>query len=138
MSSRNPKRLSAPKLHEFHIMRLTGSHAGELSSQVFNSLTQRIIAEMHETVESQINDASNRRQHAIAQMDDLKAEIDKAFLDFEGQVRRHQEKVHVVSEAVRKKVEADTKEMMALSQRLRTFADNVNTAHDMFFSAERQ
>ena len=27
MSSRNPKRLSAPKLHEFHIMRLTGSPA---------------------------------------------------------------------------------------------------------------
>ena len=27
MSSRNPKRPSAPKLHEFHIMRLTGSPA---------------------------------------------------------------------------------------------------------------
>jgi hypothetical protein len=27
MSSRNPKRLSAPKLHEFHMMRLTGSPA---------------------------------------------------------------------------------------------------------------
>ena len=107
--------------------------AGELSSQVFNDLTTRIITELQETVESQINDAVNRRSHALAQMESLKDEIDKVFGEYETHAKRHQEKVNALAEAVRKKVKGDTEEMIALSNRLREFADSVNTAHEKFF-----
>jgi uncharacterized protein YPO0396 len=107
--------------------------AGELSSQVFNDLTTRIISELQETVEAQINDAVNRRAHAMAQMEQLRAEIDKAFAEHETTAKKHQEKVNTLAEAVRKKVEGDTKEMIALSQRLRDFADSMNAAHERFF-----
>lgn len=107
--------------------------AGELSSKVFNDLTMRIITELQETVASQINDAVNRREHAVAQMDALKAEISKVFMEYEQQAKKHQSKVNTLAEAVRKKVEGDTQEMISLSKRLRDFADTVNHAHEKFF-----
>lgn len=107
--------------------------AGELSSQVFNDLTTRIITELQETVEAQLTDIVNRRAHAIAQMDSLKAEIDKAFGEYEANAKKLQETINKFAGNVRKKVEDDTKEMIGLAQRLRDFADNVNVAHEKFF-----
>jgi hypothetical protein len=107
--------------------------AGELSSKVFNDLTLRIITELQETVESQITDAVNRRSHAVMQMESLKAEIEKAFKEYEDTAKKHQEKVNSLAAKVRAKVEEDTKEMIALSNRLREFADSVNAAHEQFF-----
>ena len=107
--------------------------AGELTSQVFNDLTTRIIGELKELIESQITDAVNRRAHVGAQMEAYKAEVDKIFAEFEAAAKKLQEKVDTLSEAVRKKVEAETKGMIALSNRLRDFADSVNTAHERFF-----
>jgi chromosome condensin MukBEF complex kleisin-like MukF subunit len=120
-----PERKLSPKNHDV-------PRAGELSSQVFNDLTTRIITELQESVETQITDAINRRAHAIAQMESLKAEIDKVFGEYEATAKRHQEKVNGLAEAVQKKVKADTDEMMALSKRLQEFADSVNSAHDKF------
>jgi hypothetical protein len=106
--------------------------AGELSSQVFNDLTTRIISELQEAVEAQINDAISRRQHAVLQMESLRAEVDKVFGEFEAQAKIHEKKVKALAEAVQKKVKADTDQMMLLSNRLREFADTVNVAHDKF------
>ena len=50
------------------------------------------ITELQETVESQINDAVNRRSHALAQIESLKDEIDKVFGEYETHAKRHQEK----------------------------------------------
>lgn len=108
--------------------------AGELSSQMFNDLSDKIINEMKETVESQLNDAANRRQHSLAQMDSLRAELDNVFSSFEIDVKKHQERVKMISAAIQQKVEDDTKEMLALSQRLKTFAENIDTAHNKFFA----
>ena len=41
--------------------------------------------------------------------------------------------MNALAEAVRKKVKGDTEGMLALSNRLREFADSVNTAHEKFF-----
>jgi hypothetical protein len=107
--------------------------AGELSSKVFNDLTTRIIGELKEAVETLITDAQNRRLHVGVQMESYQAEVDKMFGEFEAHAKKLQEKVNIHSEAIRKKVESDTREMIALSNRLREFADSVNTAHEKFF-----
>jgi predicted nucleic acid-binding Zn-ribbon protein len=107
--------------------------AGELSSQIFSDLTMKIISEMNETVEAQLNDAANRKAHSLAQIDELKAEIDKTFSDFEKQVQRHRDKVAVIAEAIKRKVEGDTRAMIELGERLKSFADSVGFAHDSFF-----
>ena len=70
---------------------------------------------------------------SIAQMEQLKAEIDKAFGEYEANARRHQQKVNELAEAVKRKVTKDTEEMIALSQRLNEFANSVNSAHEKFF-----
>jgi hypothetical protein len=108
--------------------------AGELSSQVFNDLTLRITTELQETGASQVNDIVNRRSHAQMQMEQYKAEMDKLFAEYEAYAKKHQEKLNNLAEAMRKKVEEETKGMIALSQRLREFADSVNTAHERFFN----
>jgi hypothetical protein len=111
--------------------------AGELSSKVFTDLTTRIIEDLEETIESQINDAVNRRGHALSQIEALKHEIDKVMADYEGIARRHQEKVKLLADKVRQKVEQETKEMISLGQRLRDFADSVDIAHQKFFKEEK-
>jgi hypothetical protein len=108
--------------------------AGTLSAGIFNNLTEHIINEMRETVEAQINDAANRRQHALAQMDQLRADVDKVFGEHERNVKVLQEKVNGLAEAVQRKVKEDTDQMLALSERLKSFADSVNSAHDQFFN----
>ena len=107
--------------------------AGELSSQVFNDLTTRIIGELSEACINQINDAMNRRRHAVLQMETLKNEIDKVFGEYEEMAKAQQSKIEKLAEAVRLKVEEDTKGMIELSNRLRAFADSMNNAHDEFF-----
>jgi F0F1-type ATP synthase membrane subunit b/b' len=108
--------------------------AGKLSSQVFNDMTGKILAEMIETVESQINDAANRRAHAKASMEQLNDELDKVWSSFEADIKKHQERLTAVSEAIKRKVDEDTKEMVALSERLKTFSNAMDKAHEMFFS----
>jgi DNA integrity scanning protein DisA with diadenylate cyclase activity len=110
--------------------------AGQLSSEVFTQLGQKIIDEMKETVEAQINDAENRRKHNRAQMEELTTEMDKAFESFETDIRKHQQRINMIAEAIQKKVKNDTEEMLALSQRLLKFSDSLGTAHDVFFKGE--
>ena len=132
--SRNPPRDPVPVDPPAYTGPKNGDvpRAGELTSQVFNDLTTRIIGELHETVESQITDAINRRAHVKAQIESLGAELDRAFGEYEDHAKRHQEKVKALAEGVRQKVKNDTEQMIALSNRLRDFADSVNGAHEKF------
>ena len=125
-----PEELPAP---EAVIKKEDLPKAGTLSAGIFNHLTEHIINEMRETVEAQINDAANRRAHALAQMDQLRADVDKAFGEHEKSVQTLQEKINKISVAVQQKVKEDTDQMLALSERLKSFADTVNSAHDQFF-----
>jgi uncharacterized coiled-coil protein SlyX len=110
--------------------------AGELSSQVFNDLTTRIIEEMRETAESQLNDAINRKHSALAVMDELRAEVEKTYSQFESSMRAHQDKVKKIAGSVQDKVKKETDQMKALSNRLRSFADSMNNAHETFFNGD--
>ena len=107
--------------------------AGELSSQVFNNLTVKMTSEVQETVDNMITEIVNLRSHVAARIDAFKAEVDKENGELEVLAKKHKEKVNVMTEKVKKDVEEDTKKMIALSNRLRDFADTVNTANEKFF-----
>lgn len=132
----NPNNNGQPERQPYPVKNEDVPRAGELSSQVFNDLTARILAEMKETAEAQLNDAANRRAHALAIMDDLRAQVDKAYAEFENSVKAHQEKVRKISESVHSKVREETEQMKALSNRLRGFADQMNAAHESFFKED--
>jgi hypothetical protein len=70
-------------------------------------------------------------------MDELRAEVDRVFSDLEKAVKHHQDKIRVISEAIQKKIEEDTRQMQLLGTRLRNFADTVNDAHDAFFTPDK-
>jgi hypothetical protein len=107
--------------------------AGELSSQVFNNLTVKIVSEIQESSETKITEITNLRSHIAARIDAFKAAIDKENDDIEILAKKHQEKINAMAEKVKKEVEEDTKQMIALSNRLRDFADTVNSANEKFF-----
>ena len=110
--------------------------AGDLISKVFNDLTMRIITELQETVASQINDAVNRRHHAVAEIDlDAKADDPAKCLWITNSRRLfHQSKVTTLGGRCSQDADGRSpQEMISLSKRLRDFADTVNHAHEKFF-----